>query len=86
MRFLGSLSVIDSGTKVQDGEQNQSKVVGDKEGRGPVSFEEDWPPTQLQAKLFRPIPARFCEKWLTNMMTEILHKAYQAAKGWSLEK
>ena len=57
MGFLGSL-VIDSGTKVQDGEQNQSKVVGDKEGGGQVSFEEDWPPNQLQAKLFRPIHAR----------------------------
>ena len=48
IRFLGTLFVIDSGTQVQDGEQNQSKVVGDK-GRGdPVSFEEDFPPTQLQ--------------------------------------
>ena len=47
MRFFWPLLVIKSGTEVQDGEQNQSKVAGDK-GRGdPPSFEEDLPPTQL---------------------------------------
>jgi hypothetical protein len=50
-RFLGRLSVIQSGTHVQDGEQNQSNVVGDKGGGDPVSSDEDCPPTQLQAKL-----------------------------------
>ena len=48
IRFLGSLLVIDSGTQVQDGEQNQSKVVGDKGRDDPFSFEEDYPSTQLQ--------------------------------------
>ena len=62
VRFLGSLLVIKSSTQVQDGEQNQSKVVGDK-GRGePVSFEEDCPSTQLQEKLyFRSILAKSVE-------------------------
>ena len=57
-RFLGSLSIIESGTNVQDGKQKQGKVVGD-EGRGePVSFDEDSKPTKLQANLwFRPIHA-----------------------------
>ena len=51
MRFLGCLFVIESGTEVQDGEQYQSKVVGDK-GRGkPVSSEKDCPSTELQETL-----------------------------------
>ena len=50
MRFLGSLLVIDSGTEVQDGEQNQNKVVGDKSSGDPVI--EGYPPTQLQEKLW----------------------------------
>ena len=50
MRFLGSLLVIDPGTEVQDGEQNQNKVVGDKSSGDPVI--EGYPPTQLQEKLW----------------------------------
>ena len=51
MRFLGSHLVIDSGTEVQDGEQNQSKIGGDKSRGVPVILDEDYPPTQLQEKL-----------------------------------
>ena len=58
MWFFGSHFVIKSGTQVQDGKQNQSKVVGDKHGGDPVSIKEDCPPTQLQVNLFRPIHAR----------------------------
>ena len=50
MRLIGSLLVIDSGTEVQDGEQNQNKVVGDKSRGVPVI--EGYPPTQLQEKLW----------------------------------
>jgi hypothetical protein len=47
MRFLGWLSVIKFGTAVEDGEQGESEVVGDKGSGNPVSLDEDCPPTQL---------------------------------------
>ena len=50
MRLIGSLLVIDSGAEVQDREQNQNKVVGDKSRGVPVI--ESYPPTQLQEKLW----------------------------------
>ena len=50
-RSLGPLFVIHSGTQVQNGEQHQSNVIGDKVRGVPFIFEEDCPATQLQAKL-----------------------------------
>lgn len=46
LRCLGSLSVIESGPDVQNGEQSQSKIVCDKSRGEPMSFDEDSPSTE----------------------------------------
>jgi len=45
--FFYWLFVIEFGTEVHDREQNQRDVGGDKNIGGPLSFEEDLPPSQL---------------------------------------